>query len=290
MERHSKWICTCKGKFKKSDGKPRYLFGFRTKAAVIGVRGTEFTVETATDTQKTQMHTLAGEVVVAKDQQQFDAGKGVSVPMNSFITADLVTGLSAPQAFDPKSYLQELKEKQPDLKSGHADTSDHNTDKKDDSGVKTIYAGLQGSWGAGLNFPLGTSFLSGFGGGANAGIRLLGPLGVGAQFHYSSLSDIASSVIAIPSNLTELYGKVFIQSDNGLGLGFLVGQARYQGTGIFQSVDVTKFAAGLSIFRDYVIVSHFTLGAGVEFKGIFPGAGAIPYIFADMAIAAKLWF
>ena len=130
--------------------------------------------------------------------------------------------------------------------------------------------------------------MSGFGGGLDAGARVFGPLGFGLQVNYSSLNDIVSSVIAIPSHLIEYYGKVFLQTDEGFGIGLLLGAGRYFGNGVLQSVNATNFSAGFSLFSDWVVGGMFSVTAGAEFKGIFPGGQ--PYIFANVLLGAKVWF
>jgi hypothetical protein len=82
---------------KKKDTKPRFLL--RTKAAVLGVRGTEFVASALANTEA-QFHTIEGTVEVAKSSEALLAGEAAQVPAGQFVAATEAAGVSAPQAFD----------------------------------------------------------------------------------------------------------------------------------------------------------------------------------------------
>lgn len=90
-----------------------YHFGIRTKSSVAGVRGTDFTVETDEKGEKSTVHTLDGQVDVAKDQPSLLSGKGLALLKDHFVTGNLSEALANPTKFDRAQYLSELKQKQP---------------------------------------------------------------------------------------------------------------------------------------------------------------------------------
>lgn len=92
----------------------RFLFGYKTKSAVMGVRGTIFDINETPETKKTELRTLDGEVQVAEDQKSLDAGKGQSVLMNQLSVID-AGKIQAPVAFNRDEYLNKLQSLHRDL-------------------------------------------------------------------------------------------------------------------------------------------------------------------------------
>lgn len=85
--------------------KPRFLI--RTKAAVLGVRGTEFIMGMNPTTGSAEIHTLEGTVDVAKDPVSLLSGKGTPIHEGQFIHGD-ITGLSTPDSFDKAKFLDSV--------------------------------------------------------------------------------------------------------------------------------------------------------------------------------------
>ncbi|MGK5082651.1 FecR family protein [Bdellovibrionota bacterium FG-1] len=98
----------------ETSGKKKIKYVVRTKTMTMGVRGTDFSVNTGADGQSTQMHTLDGQVDVAKDEQSVLSGKGLAVKRDQFVEA---TGgkISVPKTFDRDQFMNTLKQRQPDL-------------------------------------------------------------------------------------------------------------------------------------------------------------------------------
>lgn len=94
-------------KLKEQQSKPRFLI--RTKAAVMGVRGTEFVIAVDSTGMTTQVHTLEGMVDVAANETALMSGSGVSVPSGHFIEATGSGGVSPVQIFDQAGFEQSLK-------------------------------------------------------------------------------------------------------------------------------------------------------------------------------------
>lgn len=92
-------------KKKSKDSKPRFIL--RTKAAVLGVRGTEF-VASALANADAQFHTLEGTVEVAKSSEALLAGEAAQVPAGQFVAASEATGVTAPQTFDIAQFESSL--------------------------------------------------------------------------------------------------------------------------------------------------------------------------------------
>ncbi|OFZ19677.1 MAG: hypothetical protein A2X94_16595 [Bdellovibrionales bacterium GWB1_55_8] len=86
--------------------KPRFMI--RTRAAIMGVRGTEFVIAVDPSGLSTQVHTLEGLVDVAADESALLSGGGVSIPSGQFIEAT-ESGLSSAQPFDRSGFEQSLK-------------------------------------------------------------------------------------------------------------------------------------------------------------------------------------
>ncbi len=105
------------GKVTRAAMKPKsYRYGVRTKSAVMGVRGTDFVVDSA-DGQDAKVHTLDGQVDVAQDESSLLSGKGLAVLKNQFTEVKPGQAIPKPKQFDRGKYLQELNAKQPDFQS-----------------------------------------------------------------------------------------------------------------------------------------------------------------------------
>ena len=87
--------------------KPKFLI--RTKAAVLGVRGTEFVMGVDPTGYATQVHTLEGVVDVAADESGLMAGKGVPVEPGKFVEATEKGGVTQPQEFVREEFAKSLK-------------------------------------------------------------------------------------------------------------------------------------------------------------------------------------
>lgn len=104
---------------------PKFIV--RSRAAVMGVRGTDFvysaeevagktTEEGVKTVAKSSLHTLEGMVEVASDEDALFMGKGVKVAPNQ--TVDAQQGVvGKPQAFDRGEFVQHLESAQPEFAS-----------------------------------------------------------------------------------------------------------------------------------------------------------------------------
>jgi hypothetical protein len=93
---------------KQSENKKQFYF--KTKAAVMGVRGTDFVMEAAGAAAKTptEVHTLKGVVEVAEDMELLESGQGVRIGAGESIGAD-TSRLGEVQKFDRETYLGQMK-------------------------------------------------------------------------------------------------------------------------------------------------------------------------------------
>jgi len=91
-----------------------YLFGFRTKSAVMGVRGTDFVVTADQEKKTSELRTLDGEVHVAKDEKTLNDGKGIPVLQNQ-MTQMSPGSIQAPVSFNRDEFMKKLSTSQPDL-------------------------------------------------------------------------------------------------------------------------------------------------------------------------------
>lgn len=89
-------------------GKPKFVI--RTKAAVLGVRGTDFVMAMNPANGTAQVNTLEGTVEVARSELSVLEGKGQMIEAGQFIQAS-PSGLGPVQAFDADSFLKEFKAK-----------------------------------------------------------------------------------------------------------------------------------------------------------------------------------
>jgi len=86
----------------KSD-KPKFLV--RSKAAVLGVRGTDFIMSMNAVSGEAQVHTLEGTVEVGNSEISVMSGKGTLVNEGNFLEGTR-TGLSTTQSFDKTQFLK----------------------------------------------------------------------------------------------------------------------------------------------------------------------------------------
>lgn len=89
---------------------PRFVI--KTKAAVMGVRGTDFVFSTTDQAVSANLKTLDGVVDVAKDEKVLMEGKGTPVHPNEEISADAQT-VSTPKNFNRTEFVKELQAEQP---------------------------------------------------------------------------------------------------------------------------------------------------------------------------------
>lgn len=92
------------------DEKPKFII--RTKAAVVGVRGTEFAIES--DGRGSLVHTLEGEVRVGKARQDLFTDQSRALPAGKNLTADN-KGLSSNRDFSLNEYLKQMRARFPQL-------------------------------------------------------------------------------------------------------------------------------------------------------------------------------
>ena len=95
-----------------SDSKPHFYV--RTHSLAMGVRGTEFDVATDAKGEKTELHTLEGQVEAGKDIKTVESGKGVMVSASEFVQS-LKGKIEPPRKFDREQYIQQLQKSQPHL-------------------------------------------------------------------------------------------------------------------------------------------------------------------------------
>ena len=93
---------------KQSENKKQFYF--KTKAAVMGVRGTDFVMEAAGAAAKapTEVHTLQGVVEVAEDMELLESGQGVRIGAGESIGAD-TSRLGEVQQFNRDTFLGNMK-------------------------------------------------------------------------------------------------------------------------------------------------------------------------------------
>jgi hypothetical protein len=91
---------------------PRFLM--RSRAAVMGVRGTDFVFKANETAVTSEVRTLEGEVQVAKDSKAMLEGKGVSVTPGTMVEADQ-DRLGDVRKFNREKYLKELEFREPEL-------------------------------------------------------------------------------------------------------------------------------------------------------------------------------
>lgn len=99
---------------KASQGsKSKIKFAIKTKSSILGVRGTEFTVDVPKEGEAV-VHTLEGRVDAAKDEKSLFAGKGIPVAAGEMIQTALGAPLPAPIKFNREEFLANLKGVQPE--------------------------------------------------------------------------------------------------------------------------------------------------------------------------------
>jgi hypothetical protein len=92
----------------------RLRFFFRTRTAVMGVRGTDFVV--AAGPQGSSVHTLDGSVELGKSVAELHAGMKVDVAQGTFSEARPGAALAPAKAFDRKAFIQGLVARQPRMR------------------------------------------------------------------------------------------------------------------------------------------------------------------------------
>lgn len=105
-----------RGVFKKvqtKDAPKKLRMSIRSRAAVLGVRGTDFIVSATGEAMET--HTLQGTVEVASSEAEIVAGTGTQVKAGEFVQASS-QGVSAPASFDRAEFMEGLGKDQPALK------------------------------------------------------------------------------------------------------------------------------------------------------------------------------
>ncbi|MGK5085667.1 FecR family protein [Bdellovibrionota bacterium FG-1] len=101
----------------KPDPKAPPRFVIRTKTATMGVRGTEFVAGFDAASGSSQLHTLEGVVEFAKDEGQVMSWKGTPVAAGQQATIGATMDVPAPEPYNPKAYLEEMKASQPEIDS-----------------------------------------------------------------------------------------------------------------------------------------------------------------------------
>lgn len=88
-------------------GKGPLRFLVRTKAAVLGVRGTEFVMDYDSVLESLKVHTLSGSVEVARDEDELFVDQGIRVDAGQGLEASS-KGIGTPISFDPKELAAAL--------------------------------------------------------------------------------------------------------------------------------------------------------------------------------------
>lgn len=89
----------------------KFKFTLRTRAAVLGVRGTEFTVLYRND--KSEFSTLEGEVTIAKDEASLRTGKGIERALTEDRVIWGVNGAPARDHFKTQLFREQLQNGHP---------------------------------------------------------------------------------------------------------------------------------------------------------------------------------
>lgn len=117
-ERHSTILSLAYGIIRalvKKTYEPGETFAVKTSSAAMGVRGTDFIVETNSKTKLTSVHTLEGEVIMGVDISSLrNANKSVKVPAGT--TSMLKIGMNlpvAPKSFDQSTFRHDLQQRAP---------------------------------------------------------------------------------------------------------------------------------------------------------------------------------
>jgi hypothetical protein len=93
-------------------GPPR--FAVRSRAAVMGVRGTDFVFQANDAAVNSEVRTLEGLVEVAKDEEALMSGKGVAVKEGQFVSAN-ADKVADVKKFNRDKYLKEFEYQQPEM-------------------------------------------------------------------------------------------------------------------------------------------------------------------------------
>ncbi len=92
----------------------RIRFMIRTKAATLGVKGTDFVTQVQGDQAVSKFYTLDGSVQVARTEAEILAGKGTTIGAGMSARAD-ETAIEAARPFNKEMYLEALASSQPDF-------------------------------------------------------------------------------------------------------------------------------------------------------------------------------
>ncbi|MBL7716399.1 MAG: FecR domain-containing protein [Bdellovibrionales bacterium] len=98
----------------ESETPPRFII--RSRTVVMGVRGTDFTMNQAAVASNAEIHTLEGVVEVAKSDEELMSGKGFRVEKDQMISADQAK-IEPPKPFDRRVLDKVMQASQPDFKT-----------------------------------------------------------------------------------------------------------------------------------------------------------------------------
>ena len=90
-------------------------FIVRTPATTMGVRGTDFVVDSSQNGKSYQLHTLEGDVLAAHSNQEIIKENGVTVSTGNFISGEANHPIPQPAAFDVGKYELALNKQQPEF-------------------------------------------------------------------------------------------------------------------------------------------------------------------------------
>lgn len=117
------WVYLEKGQIRsvvaktdKPAPKKNYRYGVSGKTIAMGVRGTDFTVDTDEKGDSSKVHALDGNVEVAGKEKDLFKGAGQVLQKDHLIESQFGK-LQNPVKFNPDDYLQQLKQKQPDFQN-----------------------------------------------------------------------------------------------------------------------------------------------------------------------------
>jgi hypothetical protein len=102
-------------KYEKGTQPKKFRILIRSRAAVMGVRGTDFVMAADAAAGQAQVNTLEGVVEVAKDEATLVTQGGTPVPGGQMVSATPGGGLSAPAPFDRAQFAEQMRASQPTL-------------------------------------------------------------------------------------------------------------------------------------------------------------------------------
>ncbi len=118
--------------------KPRFII--RNKAAVLGVRGTDFIMGLSQGGMSSQVHTLEGSVEVAKDEISLLSSNGTVVNEGNFVEVSPKTGVSIPQSFDKAEFLKSFNSQHSAPKSIGTETTEPITEAPSNGGPSAEFS------------------------------------------------------------------------------------------------------------------------------------------------------